>query len=431
MKTFILDTSVLLHHEDSIHGFPGSKVVLPIEVLEELDHFKDRHDIVGNASRYINRFVDDLRKLGNLQKGVKLENGQVFQISVDADISLLPVGMKDSRDNRILSVALKLSKKTKDDVILVSRDINMRIKCDVLGVKAENYIKEKANIRRKGAYSGVSVVNISTKEIDTFYKSGKWTPPEEDGMFPNECVVLKNGNSASALGITDDRGIVRKLYHAGDRSLSVEGIMARSKEQKFAFELLLNPDISMVTLTGAAGVGKTILTLAAALDQIHNKVYDQIVITRPVQSMSKDIGFLPGSKSEKMAPWIQPFTDNLKMILGRESGPYIDIMFEKGVIEVEALGYMRGRSMPRTFFILDEAQNITMREAKAVLTRMGEGSKIVLLGDLQQIDSPHINEATSGLSVVVERFKDWSGSGHITLIKGERSPLATHAAKIL
>jgi PhoH-like ATPase len=426
-KSFVLDTSVLLYHEDSIHAFPNSNVIIPIEVLEEIDTFKTRHDSVGNAARYVNRFLDNLRDDGNLQDGVTLQNGQTIRASSESDLSVLPKGFEDNKDSRIISVAKILSDNS-DGVFLVSRDISMRVKCDSIGVSSENYIREKAIVDRAEAYTGVSVLNIAKSPIDKFYKNG--FVELDENFYANECVVLKSEERASALAIADGNGRLNRLFTSSKDNFSVQGISPRNKEQRFSFELLMNPKVDMVTLTGMAGSGKTLISIASAMDQLLEGVYNKIIISRPVQSMSGDIGYLPGTKEEKMLPWIQPIFDNLEYIYKGRHG-YIDLMVQKGKIEIEALTHIRGRSIPNTFFILDEAQNITIHEAKALLTRMGEGSKIVLLGDLEQIDTPHLDTSTSGLSTVVELFKDFKLSGHITLLKGERSELATYAAKIM
>ena len=428
-KIFVLDTSVLIYHEDSIHAFPGSEVVLPLEVLEEIDKLKTRHDPVGNSARYINRFLDALRAQGSLSKGVKLENGQVIRVSLASDLSVLPRGMEDSNDNRIISVAMKLRDSTRKKVYLISRDINIRVKCDSLGVLSENYIKEKAVINRKEAYTGVSVLDLPSKKIDLFYKNG-YIKSEDYDFSPNEYLVLKGGQQ-SALAVHKN-GRIEKLRYTSVPSFSAGGITPRNKEQTFAMEMILDKNIHMATLTGRAGSGKTLISIACALDMLKRGDYKKIVISRPVQSTSGEIGFLPGSKFDKMEPWIQPIIDNLKIVYGESaSDHYFHVMMEKGVLEVESLAFIRGRSLPNTIFILDESQNITYKEAKAVITRMGENSKLIMLGDLEQIDAPHLDSVTSGLGAVVEKFKDFELSAHIRLLKGERSPLAAYAAKIL
>lgn len=426
-KLFVIDTSVLIYHEDSIHAFPGHDVVLPLEVLEELDGLKVRQDPVGNAARYCIRFLDALRSEGDLSEGVFLKNGQKISISLDSDISLMPKGVNNSRDNRIITVAMTLEGAGLSP-ILISRDINLRVKCDALKISAESYHREKAVVKRRDAYTGVKVIHLSPEQVTEFYENGRIDCSDED-LMPNEYLVLKGGRQ-SALAV-HRKGLLMKLERTSRGGFEVMGIKPRNKEQCFALEMLLDPDVHMATLTGMAGSGKTILSTAAAIHMLKAGLYDKIVLSRPVQSLSGDIGFLPGTKYEKMEPWIQPVLDNLKLIFKKGGDSYLQMMMESGAIEVEALTYIRGRSLPRTIFILDESQNITYAEAKAVITRMGEGSKLILLGDLEQIDAPHLDSTTCGLGAVVEKFRDFDLSGHITLLKGERSPLAAYAAKIL
>jgi PhoH-like ATPase len=425
-KNFVLDTSVLVYHEDAIHAFGGHNVFIPITVLEELDGLKKRLDPVGNAARYVNRFLDDLRLQGSLEKGVRLENGQVLFVYVKTDMSILPKSFEDINDNKILSSAKLLNSQIRD-VTVISRDVSMRVKANSLGMMSEDYSREKAKVERKSAYTGVSVLHFDQDQLDEFYKEG-YIDAEDLELLPNEFIVLKGGQK-SALGVVKNNKIAQLTY-TKKKGFGVEGIQPRNKEQTFAMEMLMDPDIHMVTITGMAGSGKTLLTCAVAISKLFTKEYDKIILSRPIKSMSADIGFLPGTKEEKMASWVQPFFDNIKVIFGKNTR-YIDNWVEDGTIEVESLSYIRGRSLPRTIFILDEAQNITYHEAKAVLTRMGEGSKIILLGDLAQIDAPHLDSTNNGLASVVELFKDFYLSGHITLLKGERSPLASHAAKIL
>tara|TARA_A200000159_G_scaffold164928_1_gene197515 strand:- start:2160 stop:3467 length:1308 start_codon:yes stop_codon:yes gene_type:complete len=426
-KTFVIDTSVLIYHEDSIHAFPDQDVVLPIEVLEEIDGLKNRQDKAGNSARYVNRFLDDLRGLGSLSEGVFLENGQKISVSLDSDLSIMPSGLDDTRDNRILSVAVAL-RDSGLDPIFISRDINLRVKCDSLGISSESYHRDKAVVNRKDAYTGVKVIHLPPNQISNFYENNSVNYNEKE-LMPNEYVVLKGGTQ-SALAVHKD-GQLRRLRNSFKGNFDVVGISPRNKEQTFALEMLLDPDIHMATLTGRAGCGKTILSTAAAIHMLKEGRYEKIVLSRPIQSLSGDLGYLPGTKYEKMEPWIQPVIDNLKLIFKNNGDTYLEMMMESGAIEVEALNYIRGRSLPRTIFILDEAQNITYAEAKAVITRMGEDSKLILLGDLEQIDAPHLDSTTCGLGAVVEKFRDFELSGHITLLKGERSPLAAYAAKIL
>lgn len=428
-KTFVLDTSVLVHHEDSIHAFPDQEVIIPMVVLEEVDHLKVRSDSVGNSARYVNRFLDELRSRGSLSEGVTLDNGQKIKVYTELSKEDLIPMLEDNADNRIIATALKLSNLSlleEKDVVLISRDINIRVKCDSLGINSENYSKNKATIKRKGAYTGVSVVQVDSDDIDDFYADGEVELGEN--FEPNEFLVLKDGQK-SALACFKD-GVAKKLIHAKQKGFEVQGITPRNKEQMFALESLLDRDIHMATISGKAGSGKTLMATAAALHMLNEGWYEKIIISRPVQSMSADIGFLPGNKNEKMQPWIQPMIDNFKFLF-KNGTHYFDIMVEKGVIEIEALSYIRGRSLPNIIMILDESQNITYNEAKAVITRMGENSKLIMLGDLEQIDAPHLDSTTSGLGAIVEKFKDFDLSSHITLLKGERSPLADYAARIL
>ena len=426
-KTFVIDTSVLLYHEDSIHAFPDCNVIIPMTVLEELDNFKTRRDSVGNAARYVNRFLDELRNKGSFSEGVKLDNGEkIFVSSKYKNIEGLD---ENKNDNKILGTALHHSSEY-ENVIMLTRDISLRIKADSIGIKSENYIKEKARTNRKNAYTGVSVIDISENEMSDFYEDGYIDCYENFfELEENEFVVMKsNYSNGSALG-RYRKGKINKLNDAFKDS--VNGVKPRNKEQRFSMDVLMDPNISMVTITGKAGSGKTLMSVVSSLNQIMSGRYKKLIVTRPNISMSKEIGFLPGSKEEKMGSWVQPLFDNMKIAFSENGMEYIEVMMENGTIEIESLSYIRGRSLPDTIFIIDEAQNITYHEAKAVLTRMGENSKIILLGDIEQIDAPHLDATSSGLSSIVELFKDFDESAHITLLKGERSRLASYAAKIL
>jgi PhoH-like ATPase len=424
---YVIDTSVLAAHGESIHDFADHNVYLPIEVLEELDTLKTRSDSVGASCRYVNRYLDKYLGMGNASEGILLDNGQTIYIVSDSDLSLLPSGMADINDNRIISVAVKLMKDGKN-VTVVSKDIALRVKCDALSIPSIDYNHKKFSSEDQ-LFSGTEIVEVSKDEIDEFYSVGN-VELFNCNFYPNQGVILKSGQS-SALAIAENETRVRKLYISGEKGFSMEGITPRSKEQTLACEFLLDPNIHLVTMAGFAGSGKTLLAIAAAIKMLHDKTYKKLIISRPVQSTSKDIGFLPGTKEEKMAPWIQPIFDNIDIIYSGKSNSYIELMIDKGIIEVEAMTYIRGRTLPDTIFIIDEAQNITHHEAKALLTRMGDRSKIILTGDLEQIDSPSLNQDNSGLSSVVELFKEFGHSAHITLRKGERSKLATFAAKVM
>lgn len=426
-KNYIIDTSVLAYHGEAIHNFPGHNIYLPIEVLEELDNLKTRMDQTGAACRYVNRYLDKVREDGNLFHGVEIEGEQVIYVTSKSDLSLLPAGMSETNDNRIISVA-KAFMNSGMDAVVVSRDISLRVRCDSLEIPSINY-ERVGRDNLDFFYDGVDTLEVLKEEIDAFYKDETIIIPDEK-FYPNQGVLLKCGQS-SALALAESETKLRKLKFATGKDFSVEGIRARSAEQVFALELLLDPNVHMVSLSGMAGCGKTLLSIAAAVSMIHQNKYKKLILSRPVQSTSKDIGFLPGDKNEKLMPWLQPFFDNLEVIFDKRGKAYIDMLMKNGIIEMEALTYIRGRTLPDTIFIIDEAQNITHHEAKALLTRMGENSKIILIGDLEQIDSPTVDEKTSGLSSVVSLFKDFEHSGHIRLRKGERSKLATYAAKVM
>lgn len=452
-KTFVLDTNVLLSDPDAINAFDEHHVIIPLVVLEELDNNKNRPDEVGANARKVSRTLDQFRISGQsrLSKGVKLRNGGVLKVmGMDAsDAVTLPPDMANKADNHIIAFALALSKTV--DCTLVSKDINVRIKCDSLGLKSDDYFKMRAASAADDIYTGVARALVTPDMINEFFHDGyiALDPEIEKTLHPNEIVVMKDvTESHSALGrfVGPGEGV-----HA---LLSVEevfGLKPRNKEQKFALNLLLDPNIKLVSITGAAGCGKTLLTLAAGLDQVIGKGrrYERLIVSRPVQPMGKDIGFLPGTLEEKMDPWIAPIKDNLTFLIGgkqskkvvsKKNGepdrefkrdPYIDMMFDDKTIEIEALTYIRGRSIPNSYMIIDECQNLTVHELKTIITRIGDGTKIVLLGDLEQIDNTHVDMFTNGLTYAVERFKDYKIAGHITLLKGERSELASLAAKIL
>lgn len=425
-KNYVIDTSVLAYHGESIHNFAGHNLYLPLEVLEELDNLKTRMDQVGSSCRYVNRYLDQLREKGSLFEGILLENQQMIYLANFSDINLLPESLGDTIDNRIISVAYSLITLGKPTT-LVSRDISLRIRCDSLNIPAINYEKANFNLENE-MFDGIETLEVSKEEIDEFYENDSLEIAFEK-FYPNQGIILKSGKS-SAISIFRN-GRLEKLKYAGDKNFSMEGFSPRSKEQIIACELLLDPNVHMVSLTGSSGTGKTSAAICAAIKLLHDKAYKKIIISRPTQSTSKDIGYLPGDKNEKLQPWLQPIFDNIDVFFSNKSSSYIDMMMEKGIIEMEALTFIRGRTLPNTIFIIDEAQNITHHEAKAVLTRMGENSKIILIGDLEQIDSPHLDQNTSGLNSVVNLFKEFENSGHVSLKKGERSALANYACKVM
>lgn len=426
-KTFIIDTSVLLYDKNSIHSLPGNDVVIPIVVLDELDRFKEKQGLLGENARYINRYLDSLRLLGSLHDGVTIEDDQT--IRVDIGTHEVPENLDSSLgDNKIIACALACQEDGLNRVTVITKDINFRVKCDSLGLRAEDYYKDRIVHSKSQMYSGVQEVELEDYDsdlIDAFYKDG--SIDSEDlpvELYENEFIVLKSGNQ-SAIGVNYD-GKIKPLVNNISK---VIGIGPRNKEQKFALDLLTRDDVQMVTMTGLAGSGKTFLTLMAGVSGLQDKKYDRIVITRSLQTVGKEIGFLPGDVDDKLSPWLSPILDNFRQAF--KDVTYFEAMRQKGQIEISPLAFIRGRTFNNTYLIVDEAQNSTIHELKTIITRMGENSKIVLLGDTDQIDTPYLDSLSNGLTIVIEKFKTERISGHITLTKGERSELATLASRLL
>ena len=425
-KIFIIDTSVLLYDKCSIHSFPGNDIVIPLVVLDELDRFKEKPGLLGEYSRYINRYLDDLRKDGSLHAGVKISNGQT--IRGDIDIHEMPAGLDPTvGDNKIIATAFALTSAIqKQTVVMITKDINFRIKCDSLGITAEDYYKDRIVHDVSETYSGQCEIEVDDIEIiNDFYKDGFINTFRLDTeILHNQFVTVKCGSS-SLIGICNINKIVQ-LENNLTRTIS---LVPKNKEQKFAVDILTRESVKLVTMTGLAGSGKTFLTLMAALSAIQEKKFDRIVITRSLQTVGKEIGFLPGDIDDKMSPWLSPILDNFRVAFKDET--YFEMMRKKGQIEISPLAFMRGRTFNNTFLIVDEAQNSTIHELKTIITRVGEGSKIVLLGDTDQIDTPYLDSLSNGLTIIVEKLKNNELVGHITLLKGERSALATFASKML
>jgi len=424
-KTFIIDTSVMLYDKCSIHSLPGNDVVIPLVVLDELDRFKEKQGLLGESARYINRFLDKLRTQGSLHDGVQIENDQT--IRVDIETYRVPESLDSSTgDNKIIACALHHKNSKNSKVIVITKDINFRVKCDSLGITAEDYYKDRIVKDKSQMYSGLDEIDLDDPAlIDDFYRDNTLDISKIDHDFcENQFVVLKNG-SQSAIGAVYD-GFIRQPVN---NITKVIGISPKNKEQKFALDLLTREDVQLVTMTGIAGSGKTFLTLMAGLSGLQEKKYDRIVITRSLQTVGKEIGFLPGDIDDKMSPWLSPILDNFRQAF--KDVTYFEAMRQKGQIEVSPLAFIRGRTFNNTFLIVDEAQNSTIHELKTIITRVGENSKIVLLGDTDQIDTPYLDSLSNGLTITIEKFKKERITGHITLTKGERSELATLASRLL
>ncbi|NJR39672.1 MAG: PhoH family protein [Leptolyngbyaceae cyanobacterium CSU_1_4] len=439
-KVFVLDTNVLLHDASAMLRFEDNTVILPMTIIEELDRFKKQPEITGRNARQASRTLDALRKQGHLVEGVMVNGGGLLRVALcDRDtLHQLPAELeRDSGDNMILAVALQLKKQCDCAVVLVSKDTNVRIKADALGLDAEDY--EAGKIDVDDLYSGMAEVTVKAEEIDRLFQYGGITLDEK--FLPNQVLTLIDvaNSSHTALAIVDGaHGKImplNKLPRTG-----VSRIQARNREQSFALELLLRDSVQLVTLVGKAGTGKTLLAIAAGLQKVADEnLYTRLLISRPVVPMGKDIGYLPGDISDKLTPWMQPLYDNFDLIFGTQdpnSKPAHwrrghEELIERGILQIEALTYIRGRTIPKQFLIVDEAQNLTPHEVKTILTRAGEGTKVILTGDPDQIDNPYVDAASNGLTYVVEKFKGEALAGHITLTKGERSTLAERATVLL
>lgn len=439
-KIFILDTSVMLYDKCSIHSFPDNDVLIPLIALDELDRFKDKKGVVGENARYVNRYLDDLRKVGNLHAGVKIEeNAQTLKVDVKTKYKV-PVGLDpSSADNQMIAMAMEVTKKFSRPVIMVTKDINFRVKCDALGITAQDYLKDKIELKDSEFYRGYIDLEVQeTAIIDQAYEDleknskgiiEKIEEKIDRKLRENEFICLRN-ESQSFLG-RYSKGVLERVRSVENMTSDFVFVKERNREQLYALNLLFNDDIPLVSITGLAGSGKTYLTLLAGIEGLHSGRYSRIVITRNIQPVGRDIGFLPGDMNEKMLPWIAPIMDNFRQGLKDNDLTYFNVMREKGSIEIAPLAFMRGRTFADTFLIMDEAQNCTIHELKTVITRMGENSKIVLLGDVDQIDTPYIDSHSNGLTIISEKFKNESVAGHVQLKKGERSYLSSIAAKII
>jgi len=437
-KIYVLDTSVYLTDANAIYTYGTNDIVIPLKVLEEIDNHKKRQDSVGSNARRIIRILDSLREKGSLYKGVRIAKGKGILFAKASDKSVLPKDFDfNIPDNEIISVALSERKRNLNrKVIMVSRDINMRVKCDALGLLCKDYITSQVVKDTEALYKGFLTHLVDNEFIDQFY-NGEMVYLEKDKIkfYPNEYIMLVSNSNEKKTALARFSSHTEPLKQInGQFKKGIWGVKPRNKEQNFALDLLIDPNIPIVTLVGKAGSGKTLMAIAAGLAQVVEESeisrYKRLIVSRPIQPMGKDIGYLPGSMEEKMSPWLMPIQDNLRFLMGNDKET-LKMYTENGTIEIEALTYIRGRSIANSFIIIDEAQNLSAHELKTILTRVGENTKIVLTGDIEQIDNIYVDETSNGLTYAIEKFKSYDLSGHITLIKGERSNVATLAAKIL
>jgi PhoH-like ATPase len=437
VKNYVLDTNVLLHDPNSLLNFENNRVLIPIEVIEEIDRFKRESTELGQNARTVSRTLDGLRSKGSLNEGVELENGGclriIFQKKGKATNGQL-VFTDNTVDNRILAQALTIQKaQPKSPTILVSKDINLRIKADAVGLPAEDY--ETDRIQIKDLYTGMLEMMTTAEKVASFRANGELELNGGTQYFPNEyCTLMEETNpKRTALAKVDASG--KKLVPIIDSREGIWGIKPRNREQHFAFDALLDDRIKLVTLMGKAGTGKTLMAMAAGLKKtVLDREFRRLVVARPTISMGKELGFLPGSLEEKLAPWMQPIHDALEMLsdlnMGNEHRRSNDLM-RSGSIVVEALSYIRGRSIAHQFMVIDEAQNLTPLEVKTIITRVGHGTKIVFTGDPYQIDNPYVDSSSNGFNYIISKFRGEPVAAHIELQKGERSELAELAANLL
>ncbi|MCY7721626.1 PhoH family protein [Bacillus safensis] len=438
-KIYVLDTNVLLQDPNSIFSFEDNEVVIPAVVLEEVDSKKRYMDEVGQNARRVSRLIDGLRSKGKLHEKITLESKGTLRIELNhrSFHELQEIFIEKTNDNRILAVAknLSLEEETKPHgrpVILVSKDVLVRVKADAIGLQAEDFLSDRV-LQNEDIDNGYHELYIPTEQLNTFYKQSQLPIKEVTSapLNPHQFVIMKGNEGGSALGMLDQKAEhVKRLIYDQEH---VWGIRPKNVQQTMALELLLRRDIPLVTLIGKAGTGKTLLALAAGLMQTEDLgMFKKLIVARSIVPVGKDLGYLPGEKEEKLRPWMQPIYDNLEFLFNtKKTGELDAILAGIGSIQVEALTYIRGRSIPDQFIIIDEAQNLTKHEVKTLLTRVGEGSKIVLMGDPEQIDHPYLDSLNNGLTYVIERFKGQQISGHVKLVKGERSGLAQLAADLL
>ena len=437
-KTFVLDTNVLLHDPRSIYSFSDNDVVIPIYVIEEIDQFKRDLSELGRNARQVARLLDAHRSEGALAEGVPLPGGGSLQVAFTN--RELPRSMADGQlmDNRILAVAIDCKERAEGrEVRFITKDTNLRIRADALGLTAADYDSEKVEISE--LYTGFAELNVPGELVDQMYKpNAEIEVPGQEALFANQCLLLKDERNPSHTAMARynaGRGKVVPLFRTLKEG--VWGLRPRNMEQSFTLDLLLNDEIKLVTIVGKAGTGKTLLAIAAGLHKTTEETtFQKMLVSRPVFPLGRDIGYLPGDVEQKLNPWMQPIFDNVEFLMNlsradKKAGRGYHELVDLGILEIEPLTYIRGRSIPTQYIIVDEAHNLTPHEVKTIITRVGDGTKIVLTGDPFQIDNPYVDATNNGLVHVVNRFKEEKIAAHITMTKGERSALAELAANLL
>jgi PhoH-like ATPase len=457
-KNFVLDTNVLLHDPRAIFKFQDNHVVIPIYVIEEVDQFKRQQTELGRNAREVSRILDEIRVQGSLREGVSLDSGGSLRVAFASKKAIDSAFLElSTKDNLILSVALQLKSEEPDTpCIFVTKDTSLRVRSDAMDLETVNYEEQGVSISE--LYPGACELTVPEETLHAMHQDGEielssdlqrptFTDTFEahagepmERLYDNEFVLLRtsDGSKQTSLGkisIDDGRTMVRPLVRRSRDD--VWGIRPRNKEQAFALDALLDDSVHLVTLLGKAGTGKTLLAIAAGLRKVTDEQeFHKLVVSRPIIPMGRDIGYLPGTVEEKLNPWMRPIFDNVEYLMGltredKRAGRGADELIDMGIIEIEPLTYIRGRSLPNQYLIVDEAQNLTPHEVKTIITRVGEGSKIILTGDPYQIDNPYVDSESNGLTYVVSRFKGESIAATVTLFKGERSELAERAADLL
>jgi len=430
-KIFVLDTNVLLHDPKALFAFEDNEVIVPLVVLEELDGKKSGREEISRNAREVIRSLDKLRLIGSINKGVGTSAGGTIRVELGKQNNIPEDWDSGKPDNMIISVARSLAAThSESEVIMVSRDINVRVKCDSIGIVAEDYKSDYVVPSTDAIYTGVVEFEAADCDIDELHAIGN-VENKFKGLLANQYVHVRSEDDHKKTALA------RFDYESGSlikarTPFSVWGIAPRNMEQALVFDALFNPDIKLVTIMGTSGCGKTLVSAAAGISQLlDSNIYKKVIMSRPVVPMGRDIGFLPGNVDEKMAPWMAPLQDSLDLLFSDKGSNMFDMYCDQGLIEVTALAHIRGRSIPNSYIIIDEIQNLSRHEVKTIITRVGEGTKIVMTGDIMQIDTPHLDSLDNGLSYVVEKFKDDPLAAHIMLKHGERSALATRAAEIL
>jgi PhoH-like ATPase len=432
-KTFVLDTNTLLHDPESLLAFGDNDVVVPLAVLEELAQMKRNRDELAKNARAVFAAFDRLKDKGegDLHQGVKLENGGCLKVQIEAKANYSStVALNTTQSNyRILMAALFLHEKG-EHVVFVSKDLAMRVKAEVLGLEAQDY--KNKTYSYENMYRGFRKLTVDKHLVDLFYKDGSVQLPVND-LLPNEYCFMQSAENSSAVGKFDYK--TRRVTNLMKMPANIWGVTALNVEQKCALDLLLRDDVKLVTLIGPAGTGKTLLALATGLRKVFDEgTYNKILVSRPIVPLGKDIGYLPGMKEEKLIHWMQPIYDNLEFLCGaggNDGSETLRWVNESRKLEMEAVTYIRGRSLPKMYIIIDEAQNLTPHEVKTVISRAGQNTKVVLTGDPTQIDNPYLDKNSNGLTYLVSKFKDYPIYGHVFMEKTERSELAALAAEIM